>query len=56
MTEQNCSEFTKNKNSYKLTEIHETKESTNFSRFDELLLIICCTTFLYNEILDISYT
>ena len=56
MTEQNHSEFTKNKNSYELIKIHETKESTGFSRFNELLLMICCTTLLYSEILDISYT
>ena len=56
IAEWNHSEFTKNKNSYELIKIHKTKENTDFSRSDELLLTICCTTLLYSGILDTSYT
>ena len=49
------SELTKNKDSYELTKIHETKESTDFFRSDELLLTICHTTFLYSRTLDMFY-
>ena len=56
MIRQNHSEFTKNKDNHELIKIHKTKENTDFSRSDELLLMICCTTLLYSGILDTSYT
>ena len=56
MTEWDHSEFTKNKDNYKLTEIHKTEENTDFSRSDELLLMICCITLSHSEILDMFHT
>ena len=55
MIRQNHSEFTKNKDSYELIKTYETKESTDFSRSDELLLMICCTALSHSRILDIFY-
>ena len=54
--EQNYSEFTKDKDSYELTEIHKTKENTDFAKFDELLSIICHMTLSHSRILDTFYT
>ena len=46
----------KDKDSYKLIKIHKTKENTDFSRSDELLLMICCMTLSHSRILDTFYT
>ena len=55
MTEQDYSEFTEDKNSHKLIKIHETEESTDFFRSDELLSTICHMTLSHSRILNTFY-
>ena len=54
-TEWNCSKFTENKSSCKLIKIHKTEESTDFFRFNELLLMICHIALSHSRTFNMSY-